>query len=262
MTAGRSAQRADAAVERGQRDRLEAPVGGHRDQLDLDLRDHAERALRADEELRQLRPDGVARHVDRVDHVALRGDDAQGDDLVLDLPVARREDARPARRDVAADRGPLGRGGEVREREAALVQAGLELAPVQAGLDRRGERDLVDLDDLVHPGHVDHDAAGVGHGGAHHARAAAAGDDRHPVGGREPQRRRHLLVARGAHHGVRQVRPALLLGIECRPRPITRAASAIAGVRRRAGHLPGEVVEEGGGGGRLRHGSLSGQGHV
>ena len=69
---------------------------------------------------------------------------------VLDLAVARREHARAARGDVAADRRPLGRGGEVREREAALVERALERAAVVAGLDGRGQRRLVDLDDPVH----------------------------------------------------------------------------------------------------------------
>ena len=106
-----------------------------------------ERALRADEELRQLRADRVARHRHGVDDLAGRRDDPQRDEQVLDLPVARGEHARAARRDVAADRRPLGRGGEVREGEPALVEQLLEGAAVVAGLDGRGERLLVDLDD-------------------------------------------------------------------------------------------------------------------
>ena len=107
---------------------------------------------------------------------------------VLDLAVARGEHAGAARGDVAADGRPLRRGRVVRQHQAALVERALELAAVDARLGGDRQRALVDLDDLVERAQVDHQAAVHGHRAALRAGPAAPGDDRHVVGGRDPQR--------------------------------------------------------------------------
>ena len=57
----RAPDRADAGAHGGEGDGGEAALGRQRDELERRPRDHAERPLGPDEELRQLRPDGVAR---------------------------------------------------------------------------------------------------------------------------------------------------------------------------------------------------------
>ena len=141
------------------------------------LRDHAERALRADEQLRELGPDRVARHADGLDQPAGGRRDPQRQQQVLDLAVARREDARAAGGDVAADRRPLDRRRVVRQHQPAGVELGLEPAPVDARLGGDRHRALVDLDDPVERRHVDHDPAADRQAAALGARAAAPRDD-------------------------------------------------------------------------------------
>ena len=200
-------------------------------ELHRDARDDAERALRADEELRELRPDGVPRDRHRVDDLAGRRDDAQRDEQILDLPVARGEHARAARGDVAADRRPLGRGGVVREGEPALVEQRLERAAVVAGLDGRGQRLLVDLDHAVHRAHVDHDRRrrAARPRPSRPSRRRAARPARRPrwraaASRRRPRRVRARTTASGSAGA------ALLLGEHRRPRPVlARCARARAG---------------------------------
>ena len=94
------------------------------------LRDDAQRALGPDEQLRQLGAHRVPRHLDRLDQAGGRSGHAQVEQQILDLAVAGGEYARAARRDVAADRRPLDRGGVVRQHQAAGVQLRLEASAV------------------------------------------------------------------------------------------------------------------------------------
>ena len=130
--------------------------------LGMDLERHlgydAERALAAEEHHREVRARRVARDWERANDLARRGDDFQGHHHVLDLAVLRREDASPAVREEAADRGARDRGGKVHRRKPFLVAAPLEVLRDDAGLRRDGERLLVDLDDLVHALHVKDDS--------------------------------------------------------------------------------------------------------
>ena len=147
-----------AAID-GNDDGGEAALLGQRRELQRRAGDDAERALRADEQLRQLGPDRVARDADGLDQPAGRRRDAQRQQQVLNLPVTRGQHAGAARRDISPDRGPLDRGRVVREHQPAGVQLGLEPAPVDARLGGDGHRPLVDRDDLVEAAQVDHDAA-------------------------------------------------------------------------------------------------------
>jgi len=82
----------------------------------------------------------------------------------------------------------------VRQHQPAGVQLGLEPAAVDARLGGDGHRDLVDLEDLVEAGDVDHDAAVDRQTPALRARAAAPGDDRHAVLVGEPDDVGDLLL--------------------------------------------------------------------
>ena len=207
------------ALDGRERDGGEAALGRQRDELQRRPRDHAERALRADEQLRQLRPHRVPRDRDRVGQPAGRRRHAQRQHEVLDLAVAGREHAGAAGGDVAADRRPLDRRGVVRQHQPAGVQLGLELAPVLAGLHGHRHRDLVDLDHLGERAQVDHDAAVHGERAALRARAAAPRHDRHALLVRDRQRRRDVLFGAWPYDHVRSRhwRPS---GLRVQGRPV------------------------------------------
>ena len=205
----RAPDRADAGAHGRERDGGETALGGYRDELQRRPRDHAERALRADEQLRQLGAHRVPRHRDRVGQAAGRRRHAQRQHEILDLAVAGREHAGPAGGDVAADRRPLDRRGIVRQHQPAGVQLGLELAPVLAGLHGHGHRDLVDLDHLGERAQVDHDAA------VHGERAALG------AGAAAPRHHRHAVLVRDRQRRLR--RPLRCVAV--RPRPVAPMAS-------------------------------------
>ena len=117
-------------------------------ELEARAGDDAERPLGADEELRQLGPHRVPGDADGLDHVPV-GVDAEGEDEILDLAVARREHPGAARGDVAADRRQIDRSRIVRKHEPSLVQRALEPLAVDARLGRHRQRLLVHLDDAV-----------------------------------------------------------------------------------------------------------------
>ena len=83
----------------------------------------------------------------------------------------------------------------MREHQPALVERALEHAAVDAGLRRDRHRALVDLDDLVQRAQVDDQPAVDRHRAALGAGAAAPGDDRHVVGGRDAQRGGDVVLA-------------------------------------------------------------------
>ncbi len=205
----RAPDRADAGAHGRERDGRETALRGHRDHLQRRPRDHAERALGADEQLRQLGSHRVPRHRDRVGQAACRRRDPQRQDEILDLAVAGREHAGPAGGDVPADRRPLDRGGIVRQHQPAGVQLGLELAPVLAGLHGHGHRDLVDFDHLRERAQVDHDAAV-------HRRASRPGCR---------SRRPTAPPARAVRPRSQRRLPRPLRCVAVRPRPVAPMAS-------------------------------------
>jgi hypothetical protein len=95
----------------------------------------------------------------------------------------------------------------VPEREAAGLELRLEVRAVGAGLDRRGVRDLVEVQQPAHARHVDGDDPGLalaaqrGHA-ADDARAAAEGHDREAVGAGEVDDGLDLVGLAGVDDGV------------------------------------------------------------
>ena len=202
------------AGTRREGDGREAALLGHRHDREGGARDHAERALGADEHLRQLGADGVARHRDGVDQPAGRRRHPQRQHEILDLAVAGREHPRAARRDVAADRRPLDRRGVMRQHQPARVELVLELAAVLARLHGHCHRGLVDLEHLVKRAQVDNDAAMDGQRPALGAGAAAPWDHRHAVLVGDLEHGRDFLFGTWPYDGVgaRQRRSCGLCG--------------------------------------------------
>ena len=176
---------------------------GHGDELQRRPRDHAERALRADEQLRQLGPIACRGTRDRVRQAAGRRRHAQRQHEVLDLAVAGGEHARAAGGDVAADRRPLDRRRVVRQHQPAGVQLGLELAAVLAGLHGHRHRDVVDLDHLGRASAGRSRCRRARQRAALGARAAAPRDHRHAVLVRDRQHRCDVLLGAWPYDHVR-----------------------------------------------------------
>ena len=147
-----------------------------------DLDDDAERALRADEQPRQivarrgfLRPAGGAQER------ALGGHDAERQHVVLHRAVAHRVGAGGARRRHAADRG-VGAGIDGKE-QAGVAQMVVERLAGHAGLDDAVEVLGVDGEHAVHPRAVDRDAAVQRVDVAFERGAGAERHDRRVMGG-------------------------------------------------------------------------------
>jgi hypothetical protein len=106
----------------------------------------------------------------------------------------------------------------VREHQAAGVQLGLQVPAVDAGLRRDRQRHLVDLDDLVKRGEIDHDAAMHRQAAALGPGAPAPRHDRDAVLVGEPHDLRDLLLGTRAHDDVGPGdRGAGRRGVERRP---------------------------------------------
>ncbi len=117
------------------------------------------------------------------------------------------------RRDVAADGADLERRGVGRIPEPVLRGRGLHVLVEGAGLDHRHLGERVDLDGR-HAFEAEHDATVDGARAAGEPAPRATGDDRHPVGGRPPDRGLHLLGVLGPHDrdrrtGGRVARPVV-----------------------------------------------------
>ncbi len=122
------------------------------------LGDHAERAFRPDEQLRQVVARGrLACPPTGFDHPAISEDDGEPQDRFSHRAVADRGGARCTRRRHAAERG-VGARIEV-EDQSRRAEVLLELLASDAGLDGRVEIVGADAQDVVHPRHVDRDAA-------------------------------------------------------------------------------------------------------
>ena len=79
----------------------------------------------------------------------------------------------------------------MRQHQPALVELALEPAPVYARLAGDRERALVDVDDAIEAGEVEHHAAAHGHGAALRPGAAAPRHHGHPMGVRDAEHGRH-----------------------------------------------------------------------
>src|SRR5690606_15885417 len=100
-------------------------------------RDHAERALAADDEVDQARPRGGGGGTAPEDELAAGRGHAHAEHVVVDPPVARGGLPRGSRRDVAADRRLLVALRVVPESDAVAVERALGLRATQAGTEGR-----------------------------------------------------------------------------------------------------------------------------
>ena len=149
------------------------------------LGDHAERALRADEEAVGRRAGARARQPPRRDDTG-GCHDAQRLDELVDVRVVRREVPAAAGRDPAAERAELERLRVVAQRESVRAELVLERRAEHARLHARGARRAVDLEHPRQLREVERDHAAVVAGDprldpADHARAAAEHDRRDPL---------------------------------------------------------------------------------
>jgi hypothetical protein len=107
----------------------------------------------------------------------------------------------------------------VGQHQAARVELAFQGPTIHPRLACDRERALVDLQDPVEPGEIEHQAAVHGHGTALGARAAAPRHHGHAVLVRRAQRRGHLGFARGP---CDQLRPSerLPLGLSVQAEPV------------------------------------------
>ncbi len=204
--------------------RLQRVVGGehqvHRlrrgGQLDDDLGDDAERALRAGERAEQVIARRHAGPVAEPGQLARRGDDLKAEHVVDREPVLEAVRAAGVLRDVAAHRADhLGR--RVGRVEQPVRRRGLRHRQVgHARLDDRAPRHRVDLKHPAHPRHDDEHALGVRQGAAGQAGAAAARHERHAGVRADPDDRGDLGRGLRQHdergHGAVRGQPVALVG--------------------------------------------------
>ena len=166
-----------------------------------DLADEAERALRADEQPREvIARRGLARARARADHLAVRGDDHEREDVLAHRAVADGRRARRAGGDHPAE-GGVGAGIDGEE-HALRAQHLVELLAGDAGLDRDVEVVDRQAQDAVHLAHVDADPALQRRDVPLERRSRAEGDDRRAMAGADADDRRGLLGARRVDDGV------------------------------------------------------------
>ena len=176
---------------------------GARTELHRRLRDHAERAERADEELRQI----VARHVLH-DLAAAAHDGAVGhhhreaDEEVAGGAVEMSARARGVAREDAADRRPVGPGRVEREPLSALAELALERAEGTARLHRRGEIARLVLDEPAHALHPQHEAEAIRRPADAELGAPARRSHGNPCLRGQDQDRRDVLLRAGEDHGL------------------------------------------------------------
>ena len=228
-------------VERVEADDRPGAQVGHRIELDLDLEHQRQRALRAAQEPRQVRP--VARQrgqvvavdaaqdagpafldlgLERVAHGARRGErpvqrgeiglahpqvgavgqqHVQAADAVRRAAVDGGAHAGGVVADHAAEGRAAGRRGVRPEAQAVLAGGRVEVGLDDAGLHAGEPRVGVHRHDLVESRHVEHDAGADGLPGEAGARAAHG--ERHAVGAAGIERRSDVLQRGGDHDGLR-----------------------------------------------------------
>ena len=141
-------------------------------------------------------------------------------------------------------------------------QQGLGLGAAQSGLEGRGHRGVVDLEQALHPDEVEGDETGepVAAGGqtAGDRGAAAEGDDGHPVPHRPGQDGRDVVVVAGADDGVgrvAQVAGALAEEVGCRLAAGAQPAGRVVGQHVLGSESARQLVQKG------RVDGRGGQGH-
>ena len=130
----------------------------------------------------------------RGEHVSVRGDDLERDEVVRGQPVLAAEPADPAREREPGD--ARLRDDAERSREAVLLRCGVELAERDAAAGSGRARGGIDLDRLQ-LAEIEHEPA-VGERVAGDAVAASAHRDGEPLLARETDRDRDVLGARDA----------------------------------------------------------------
>jgi len=182
----------------GRRDRLRHGVDAQRH-----FGDHAQRALAADEQPREVvAGGGLPRARAGADHLAAAGDHFQRQHVLAHGAVAHRVGPRGARGRHAAD-GSVGAGVD-REEQARGLEGFVQLLAGDAGLHRHRQVVGVDRQHLVHPVDVDADAAAHREQVALDRRAGAAGDHRGGVLPAQPHRVRDVLRVLREHHARRR----------------------------------------------------------
>ena len=205
MLLGQGPQRLCPGREVGEEESLIDALLRRRAHAQREPIDHAERPLRADQQLTQAGTGGGGGDRGQLD-IARRGSQAQAEHHLVDRAVPAGGLARRARGDAAAERHVLERLREVPERERARLQVALERRGAHAALDAHGEGAQVEVDQLPHAAHVERQHCLVGAAqrrhAAHHAGAAAEWHHRHRPRGAQLQQRAHLIVRAWQHDRV------------------------------------------------------------
>ena len=192
--------------------------------------DHAERALRADEQTLEVIPRDVLRgpaadlhELARRKHHLHARDPGAGD------AVLERVRAAGVGGDVAADLRLLGCARIRREEQPVLARQALHVARADAGLGEHAPQRRLELADAAQPLQRAHDSALSGHGAAEQARAAATRHDRHVVLVAPRDHLRDLLCAAWQHHGVRAPLDAPAVGAVVVVRRLRRGLEHVLG---------------------------------
>ena len=174
------------------------------EELQRDLGDDAERALRSHEQTREIVAGGrLLRAPRRLDDAPVRHDDGERQHIVLHRSVAHRVGAGCARRAHAAD-GGVGAGVD-REEQAGVAQIIVQRLAGDARLQHDVEVLGMHFQYLVHLRHVDRHAA-IGRVGVPFERGVGAErDNRHAMAGADFHRVRHILGRLREHDRVRRL---------------------------------------------------------
>ncbi len=149
---------AAGGLERGEGDTQRDGCVGQAVEAERQLRDHGERALRPDEQSREVVAGGrLGGPAAGADDTAAGEHGLEGEHVGAHLPVARRRRAGGVRRRHAADRGVCARVDG--EEEPVLAGGAVQLHPGDAGLRDGGEVAGGERQDPVHPGEIERDAA-------------------------------------------------------------------------------------------------------
>ena len=167
--------------------RVEQPHG--------DRGDQAERPLVADDRPREVVTRAIGGLAADADHIARPRDDLEPEHVIRRDAVLETVRAARVGRDVAADRGDHLTGGIGREEPAAVAHGIRQPQIDEPGLHRGAAVGEVELEDLRHARHRDHDAALGRRRAADEAGARAARDDGHARFAAEPHDGLHLRGA-------------------------------------------------------------------
>jgi hypothetical protein len=173
-------------------------------QPDDDLGDDAERPLGADGEACEVVAGRIRRPAAQPDDTAFRRDDFEAEDVVGGGAVAEAVGAAGVLRHVATDGAGLLAGRVGRVVEAVPGDGGADVQVDDSRLHHGDPVLRVDLQDAVHTGGDDDDAAVAGDGAAGEAGAGPARRDRRLISAGDSHHFRDLLRAVRKDHGLRQ----------------------------------------------------------